>query len=501
VDGCVKGDLSSADTIAFDIPGSGVRTISPTSQLPAVQGPVTIDGYSQDGASPNTLARGSNAILLIELNGQNAGTASGLQIVSNVNSVVKGLAINRFSGAGVAIGNNTTNTAVIRVEGNFIGTDPGGTLDRGNATGVNIFGPGTSGNVVGGLSPAARNLISGNGSDGVRIGRGRENRVEGNVIGTTKDGTGPLPNDGSGVFVNQGASDNRVGVFVPTPLTVPSSGANTIAFNRADGVRVRDDDSVGNTVLNNSIFSNDGLGIDLSRDPSAGDGVTANDEDDPDAGPNGLQNFPAIASAERGSLSVEGSLNSAPNTAFRIEFFANEECDPAGNGEGQTFFGATDVTTDAGGDASFDRTFFSDPPGSFVTATATRIDSSSGFAIPKDTSEFSGCREIQAPPPVCTITGTEGDDVIEASQSPGSDTICGLGGDDRINAGGGNDVVRGASGTDTLVGARGSDRLFGEADDDILNTRDRVRRNDFADGGEGTDSCKRDRGDRRVGCP
>jgi hypothetical protein len=56
------------------------------------------------------------------------------------------------------------------------------------------------------------------------------------------------------------------------------------------------------------------------------------------------------------------------------------------------------------------------------------------------------------------------------------------------------------NGADTLVGARGRDRLLGESDNDTLNTRDRVRRNDFADGGEGTDTLRRDRGDRQVNC-
>src|SRR6266436_9118043 len=61
------------DTIAFNIPGPGVRTISPTSALPTVTDPVIIDGYTQPGASPNTLASGDNAVLKIVLDGTNAG--------------------------------------------------------------------------------------------------------------------------------------------------------------------------------------------------------------------------------------------------------------------------------------------------------------------------------------------------------------------------------------------------------------------------------------------
>ena len=60
---------AGADTIAFSIPGPGVHTISPTAYLPILtdDGGVTIDGYSQPGSSPNTLAVGDNAVLTIEI--------------------------------------------------------------------------------------------------------------------------------------------------------------------------------------------------------------------------------------------------------------------------------------------------------------------------------------------------------------------------------------------------------------------------------------------------
>ena len=62
-----------ADTIDFHIPGAGVHTISLLSALPTITAPAIIDGYTQPGASPNTLAVGDNAVLLIELSGANAG--------------------------------------------------------------------------------------------------------------------------------------------------------------------------------------------------------------------------------------------------------------------------------------------------------------------------------------------------------------------------------------------------------------------------------------------
>ena len=58
-------------TIDFDIPGTGPFVIQPTTPLPAIVHPVIIDGYSQPGSSPNTLAQGDNAVILIDLNGSN----------------------------------------------------------------------------------------------------------------------------------------------------------------------------------------------------------------------------------------------------------------------------------------------------------------------------------------------------------------------------------------------------------------------------------------------
>lgn len=52
-----------AATIRFKIPGSGVKTITPATPLPPITAPVKIDGYTQPGASPNTLAIGDNAVI------------------------------------------------------------------------------------------------------------------------------------------------------------------------------------------------------------------------------------------------------------------------------------------------------------------------------------------------------------------------------------------------------------------------------------------------------
>jgi hypothetical protein len=378
---------AGADVIDFNISGSGVQTIKPSTALPTLTEQVTIDGYTQPGASENTLAVGDNAVLKVELDGTNVPDANGLEIANSSNSVIKGLVINGF-GTGVFIqGDSVAN----RVEGNFIGTDPTGTLDKGNHfDGVDMF-QGPSGTVVGGSTPAARNVISGNDFDGVFDISSNASLIEGNYVGTDKSGTKDLGND-TGVHTSS-ASGTTVGGTTAASRNVISgndnfglfifssrgtkAGSNTIAFNAA-GVVVTGS-GTGNDVSGNSTFSNGGLGIDLNKD-----GVTANDAGDVDSGPNNLQNFPVLASAATSSsaTTVKGTLNSTTNASFTIEFFSN----PAGGDEGETFLGGQSVTTNASGNVSF--TFQPQSKvaaGRNITATATRVLS----GVPTDTSEFS----------------------------------------------------------------------------------------------------------------
>jgi CSLREA domain-containing protein len=370
------------NNIKFNIPGSGVQTITPSSILPQITRPVAIDGYTQPGASPNTLATGTNAALKIELNGTNTSSSPGLAIVGTSRSVIRGLAINRF-GAAIGIFNfagGSQGVTDTRIEGNFLGTDPSGTFDRGNGVGVQLDGG--SANVVGGTTPAARNLVSGNG-DGIELTSGPQgNRVLGNLIGTTAGGTAPLGNEFWGV-VSFGdlTSDNKIGDGT-------SAGANTIAFNGRDGIEIDVSNSAsGNTISRNSIFSNAGLGIELigASETDTTNVSTPNDTGDADTGANNLQNKPVLASAKSNATStaVTGNLNSTPNETYALQFFSN----PSGN-EGRKFIGQKSVSTGGSGNASF---IFSPAQkvavGQTITATATKTSTG-------DTSEFSAPKTV-----------------------------------------------------------------------------------------------------------
>ena len=314
----------------------------------------------------------------------------GVRIGNSSNTMVGGTsagARNIISGNnanGVFISGTSSGTSN-KVQGNFIGTDVNGTTGIGNSeVGVRVETPG---NFIGGTATGAGNVISDNGGTGVSmLGSGAGgNAIQGNLIGTKASGTGFLRNF-HGVFISD-ASGNTIGGTV-------AAAANTIAGNQNNGVMVIGDSATGNSILRNSIFENGspgGLGIALNND-----GVTINDNKDPDTGPNRLQNFPVITSAS--TTTIAGRLNSRPNKTFTIQFFSSSAPNiPTGFGEGETFLGEKTVTTNLEGKVSF--TFSTSVSAEdVVTATATRLvpdPSEPTTLLPTDTSEFSAARPVE----------------------------------------------------------------------------------------------------------
>jgi len=253
-----------------------------------------------------------------------------------------------------------------KVEGNFIGTDASGTGALGNAeVGVRVETPG---NFIGGTVTGSRNVISDNGGTGVSIlatgvSNAANNQIQGNFIGTDANGTGDLGNF-HGVFISD-APGNLVG-------GTTNAARNTISGNDHHGVIVIGASATGNRVLRNSIFENGQLGIELNND-----GVSLNDPQDTDTGPNLLQNFPRLVSATTSgdSATIEARLNSTPDTTFLIQFFSNPTPNfPTGFGEGKKFIGQKNVTTDSTGRVTFTKIVQAVPAGNNVTATATDPD-------------------------------------------------------------------------------------------------------------------------------
>ena len=354
-----------------------------------------ISGNTGDGVSisgPGSLLQGN--FIGTDITGTSVLGNGGSGVVAGNGALVGGTtpeARNVISGNGgfgnISLGSNNSGTQAT-VQGNYIGTDVTGNVALNNPlAGISISG---SSNLIGGLTPGSQNVISGN-KVGIQIGGSIApgpigNTIQGNIIGLNAMGASPLPNSLAGIRIND-SSNNIIG-------GAETGAGNRICFNSGPGVSISS--GTGNSILGNSIFSNNGLGIDLS--PT---GVTANDPGDADTGANNIQNFPLLTSvgSGAGSTTIQGTLNSKPNTSFRIDFYSNAACDPLGNGEGARFFDTTNVTTDANGAAAIN--FISSmtlASGRVLTATATDPAG--------NTSEFSPCDSSNAIGSIQFNTGT-----------------------------------------------------------------------------------------------
>lgn len=254
--------------------------------------------------------------------------------------------------------------------GNFIGTDVTGLLPVPNVD----FGLEVTGgmrNTIGGVIGTDTNVISGNGSDGVRIqGAGSTgNQIQGNYIGVGSDGVTPVGNFGWGVQLQQ-ASNNVVG---GTLFQQSYSGfGNIIQHNDtgggAGGVTVNT--AINDGILSNSIYQN-----------GTGPGIRLNGAN------NGVQP-PTITSAQSGAgqTRITGTYFGTPKTSYLIQFFSSVIPNASGVGDGQNYLlGDYPITTDNVGNATINTTITPQVPvGYFLTATATQ-----GVLVMNNTSNFS----------------------------------------------------------------------------------------------------------------
>ncbi len=388
------------DTISFNIPGTAPFVINVPTALPAIGfESVIIDGTSQPGYA---------GVPLVEVRGISSSPMNGFTLFADA-CTIQGLAINGFGTApalGAAISVLGDNTSLIN---NYIGLEPDGTTARRNEIGIYVA-QGASNTFVGpdtGQSANLRNIVSGNVYPIVLV--GSDNYVEDNYIGTNAAGTSAVPNtygviiyangitvrdnvvSGNGAFgiaildsLTQNAlvERNRIGLAATTLTPIPNGGSGVqIPYQGIRGVRLSQ----------NQIFGNNDLGIRLGNF-NPGSPAIPNDPQDPDTGANGLQNYPQLSMAFTvgGTTRIVGSLNSTPSSTFNLEFFSSPGCHASGNGEGETFIGSAEVTTDAGGIASFVSPQITlpvvVPDGRFITATATDAAG--------NTSEFSQCTVV-----------------------------------------------------------------------------------------------------------
>ncbi len=461
--GCAAG--SGADVIAFAIPAAadpgcvaatGVCTIQPSTALPAITSIVDVNGFTQAGAAPNTLAAmswpgslGLDTQIRIEIDGTLLPGSTGLALnAGSTGSRLRGLSIRGFHTQIIL------NTGSNLITGNYVGTRADGVTPGTSSFGISSGG---SGNTIGGTLAADRNLITSAGGAAVFFNGGNSNTISGNLIGTDRTGTvalssgtgiqirgttGPATNDAIqtnviagnsgvglellgtastgvvgnaiGIAVGGGALGNGWGIVVqdnsagPSTLTVISG--NGIANSTfANGISLIDASGSAGfpTSVNidgaNALWNNAQLGIDL-RPASEGSGaVTPNDALDADDGPNGLQNYPVITSATRngtGPVVISFTLDSSPNETFGITAWANPDCSAASAREARYPTGqvSPNVTTDAAGHYAGTLTVGTPLPagwgvGSGISMAARNTSTSS-------TSELSACVLVTAAVPV-----------------------------------------------------------------------------------------------------
>lgn len=444
----------NAELIVFDLgPAGGCPyTISPSTQLPTVTSPLTIDGFTQPGSTPNSRFDRYDAEHCVILSGD---VANGLRLQPSTNEAmtVRGLAFQRFTQAAIEVdgpgravihGNSfgvTTNAllpatfagdaiSITGTVGSFVGGTDAGAINlignavgaglrlsgcsicavRNNRMGVRVDGYSDLGNgigmqVVDGDGAITGNVIGHSATQGLRIeGVAASYTVSGNFIGQSRVVSPdtldfrPAPNGTNGIRLVAG-SDHRV-------------SSNRIAHNGTDGLVVLGAVNSAN-LRGNNISDNGQLGIDLSPD-----GVDPQDSDLVDGGGNGGQNYPVLldASGSNSVGTVTGELSSSTGN-FNIEAYASDDCDDSGHGEGGRRIGWVDVSitaTTGDGSPTNDTVPFSiyvnsavGPDlglhGRFITATATRLGTLGSGA----TSEFSACIDY-LPGPELFRDGFEG---------------------------------------------------------------------------------------------
>ncbi|MEM7476323.1 MAG: NosD domain-containing protein [Planctomycetota bacterium] len=160
-------------------------------------------------------------------------------------------------------------------EGNLIGTDASGSVGVPNGysgiylvegSGIRIGEPESAFEVG-----DRHNIISGNTEYGIRLSNSRRNTITGNFLGVGTDGISAIPNEFSGVLLENGSAHNVVGVG--TPLAADSRTANVISGNGRHGVELEGaaDNVIGGNLVGltsdgSSALANGSVGVSVHSD-------------------------------------------------------------------------------------------------------------------------------------------------------------------------------------------------------------------------------------------
>jgi hypothetical protein len=336
--------LNGPDVIDFSVAGT-IRLTS--GALPAIVDQVKLDGRSAPGFA-------GAPVVEIDNNG-----FAGLSLGGST-STIASLSIVNAERAGVTLGGGG-NTLV----GNYIGLALDGSTAGNSGPGLLIDG--SYGDTIGGRTELDRNVISGNGGDGILVGPSGQVAaafIINNYIGTDPSGQSAASNQGNGIALL--SNGNNIGSF--------SGYGNTIAFNKGAGVLV--DGGTSNSIQSNAIFSNGDPGIRLVNNGNL------------DLAAPQLSYAVVATGSTPGAVNVRigGILNTQPGIPTVIQVFATRAGVPAG--QGQIFLGFVQVYPNANGLATFTLSA-TVPNGVGATFTATASNTTPNSNSTSNTSAFS----------------------------------------------------------------------------------------------------------------
>ncbi len=246
--------LAMPATITFSI-GSGLQKITPATELWDGRVALTLDATTQPGYA---------GAPLIQLSGELATQTNGLRVSDG--SLVRGFIIGNFDFNGLTLQGTAGGNIV---EGNYIGTDPSGTVanPNGKFSSSSLVIPAlvvvsSPNNTIGGTTVAAGNVLAGNYGDGVGIleGGSAGNLVQGNYIGTDASGMVALGNGFSGVDIDCSNKPSTIAGHNNTVGGLVSGAGNVIAANRGPGVAMECTAANGNLVQGN-LLGTDRTGV------------------------------------------------------------------------------------------------------------------------------------------------------------------------------------------------------------------------------------------------
>ncbi len=256
--------------------GQAADTITPATELPAIEETVKIDG---DGASGCETEAGIKNGPCVGINGPVAGSALTVEIAEGVE--IEGLAV-----TGAKFGVSVSGAMGFKARNSWFGVKLDGKAG-GNTIGL-FIDPESSEATIGGTKPAARNVFANNSADGLAIFGAESTEVLGNWFGVKPDGATQASN-GKDIEITSTLGFEAFGNEIGGPVTPEEAksqacdgGCNVISGAVTSGIDLKGDGGeelpAGATTISNNYVGLNAAGSAAVANGSQGILVGAADE-------------------------------------------------------------------------------------------------------------------------------------------------------------------------------------------------------------------------------